>query len=164
MSWRAFAEAFVTLVVIIDPLGSAPILISLTAGRTPGAKRRAALEAAGAAGGLVVMFALFGRPVLDCGRNGANETIRRHAGTCRGAAWDPRGGRCGGDRPHARRPDRAAAATLGDSAPDPGAGAAPGRNRGTVHRRRGQDHRRPLTDQEPRAYRVVRRQHKLVIA
>ncbi len=65
MSWRAFAEAFVTLVVIIDPLGSAPIFISLTAGRTPGAKRRAALEAAGAAGGLVVMFALFGRLVLD---------------------------------------------------------------------------------------------------
>ena len=65
MSWRAFAEAFITLVVIMDPLGSAPIFISLTAGRTPGARRRAALEAAGAAGGLVVVFALFGRLVLD---------------------------------------------------------------------------------------------------
>src|SRR5260370_19489130 len=65
MNWRAFAEAFITLVVIMDPLGSAPIFISLTAGLTPGARRRAALLAAGAAGGLIVVFALFGRLILD---------------------------------------------------------------------------------------------------
>jgi multiple antibiotic resistance protein len=65
VSWRAFGEAFITLVVIMDPLGSAPIFITLTAGRTVGARRRAALEAAGAAGGLVVLFALFGRLILD---------------------------------------------------------------------------------------------------
>jgi multiple antibiotic resistance protein len=65
MNWRAFAEAFITLVVIMDPLGSAPIFISLTAGRTPRARRRAALEAAAAAGGVVVVFALFGRLILD---------------------------------------------------------------------------------------------------
>ena len=65
MNWRAFAEAFITLVVIMDPLGSAPIFISLTAGLTPGARRRAALLAAAAAGGLIVVFALFGRLVLD---------------------------------------------------------------------------------------------------
>jgi multiple antibiotic resistance protein len=65
MNWRAFAEAFITLVVIMDPLGSAPIFISLTGGWKPGARRRAALEAAAAAGGLVVVFALFGRLILD---------------------------------------------------------------------------------------------------
>jgi len=65
VSWRAFGEAFTTLVVIMDPLGSAPIFIALTAGRSVAARRRAALEAAGAAGGLVVVFALFGRLVLD---------------------------------------------------------------------------------------------------
>ena len=65
MNWRAFAEAFITLIVIMDPLGSAPIFISLTAGRKPAARRRAALEAAAAAGGLVVLFALFGRLILD---------------------------------------------------------------------------------------------------
>src|SRR5216683_1107963 len=65
MNWRAFAEAFITLVVIMDPLGSAPIFISLTAGRSPGARRRAALVAAAAAGGLIVVFALFGRLILD---------------------------------------------------------------------------------------------------
>jgi len=65
MSWIAFGEAFVTLIVIMDPLGSAPIFIALTAGRTAAARRRAALEAAAAAGGLVVVFALFGRLILD---------------------------------------------------------------------------------------------------
>ena len=65
MNWRAFAEAFITLLVIMDPLGTAPIFISLTAGRTRAARRRAALEAAAAAGGLVVVFALFGRLILD---------------------------------------------------------------------------------------------------
>ena len=65
MNWRAFAEAFITLVVIMDPFGSAPIFISLTAGLTPAARRRAALLAAGAAGGLIVVFALFGRLILD---------------------------------------------------------------------------------------------------
>jgi multiple antibiotic resistance protein len=65
MNWRAFVEAFVTLVVIMDPVGSAPICISLTAGRSSAARRRAALEAAGAAGGVVVVFALFGRLILD---------------------------------------------------------------------------------------------------
>ena len=65
MNLRAFAESFVTLAVIMDPIGSAPIFISLTAGRTAAARRRAALEAAGVAGGLVVVFALFGRLILD---------------------------------------------------------------------------------------------------
>src|SRR6195256_6085743 len=64
MNWRAFAEAFITLVVIMDPLGSAPIFIALTAERTPVGRRRAALTAAGAAGGVIVVFALFGRLIL----------------------------------------------------------------------------------------------------
>ena len=65
MNLRAFAEAFITLVVIMDPLGSAPIFIALTAERTPVGRRRAALTAAGAAGGVIVVFALFGRLILD---------------------------------------------------------------------------------------------------
>src|SRR4030081_1055525 len=65
MNWRAFAEAFITLVVIMDPLGSAPIFIALTAERTPVGRRRAARTATGAAGGVIFVFALFGRLILD---------------------------------------------------------------------------------------------------
>jgi multiple antibiotic resistance protein len=65
MNWRAFVEAFITLIVIMDPVGSAPIFIALTEGRPPAARRRAALQAAGAAGGVVIVFALFGRLILD---------------------------------------------------------------------------------------------------
>ncbi len=54
-----------TLAVIMDPLGSAPIFITLTAGRTSLDRRRAALQAAAAAGALILLFALFGSLVLD---------------------------------------------------------------------------------------------------
>src|ERR1700736_4170669 len=49
----------------MDPLGSAPIFTSLTAGRQPAARQRLAGGAAVAAGGVVVVFALFGRLILD---------------------------------------------------------------------------------------------------
>jgi len=65
VNWRAFAEAFVTLAVIMDPVGSAPIFIALTAGVTRRERRSAAFQAAAVAGGLIVLFALFGRLILD---------------------------------------------------------------------------------------------------
>src|SRR5256714_10749736 len=65
MNGRAFAESFITLLVIMDPLARPPSFTGGAAGRSPGARRRAALEAAAAAGGLVVVFALFGRLILD---------------------------------------------------------------------------------------------------
>src|SRR3989454_7442645 len=65
MNWRAFAEAFITLLVVLARMGRAAIFTRLPAGGPPGARRRAALEAAAAAGGLVVLFALFGRLILD---------------------------------------------------------------------------------------------------
>jgi multiple antibiotic resistance protein len=64
VDWRAFSETFVTLFVIMDPIGNAPIFVSLTAGRPPRAQRLAAVQAAVTAGGLVVGFSLFGRLVL----------------------------------------------------------------------------------------------------
>ncbi len=65
MNWRAFAETFVTLVVIMAPVGTAPVFIALTAARPPQSRRAAALQAAAAAGGLVVAFGLFGRVILN---------------------------------------------------------------------------------------------------
>jgi multiple antibiotic resistance protein len=65
VNWRAFVEGFVTLAVIMDPVGSAPIFISLTSGRSRTERRQAAIQAAVVAGGLIVLFALFGRLILD---------------------------------------------------------------------------------------------------
>jgi len=65
MNWLAFAETVVTLFVIMDPIGTVPVFVALTAQRTPAQRRWAAVQSAAVAGVLVVAFALFGRFVLD---------------------------------------------------------------------------------------------------
>jgi multiple antibiotic resistance protein len=63
--WDAVGTTFVTLTVIMDPVGVAPIFIACTA-PLPGKQRReAALRAVFAAGALILGFALFGGAVLD---------------------------------------------------------------------------------------------------
>ena len=64
MSWRAFGETFVTLAVITDPLGNAPVFLAITRKLTPGERRRAALRACLFAGTLILGFAIFGEIVL----------------------------------------------------------------------------------------------------
>jgi multiple antibiotic resistance protein len=59
-----FATAFVTVLVIMDPLGNVPIFLSLTRGHTVGQQHRAALLASLVAGGVILTFALFGQQVL----------------------------------------------------------------------------------------------------
>jgi multiple antibiotic resistance protein len=54
----------VTLLVIMDPLGNAPIFVILTKGRTPQDARRIAVRVVVAAAVLVIGFALFGEVVL----------------------------------------------------------------------------------------------------
>jgi multiple antibiotic resistance protein len=65
MSWRPFWETFVTLFVILDPIGMAPIFVALTADKPLRARRLAALEAAGTAGLVIAVFALFGQLLLS---------------------------------------------------------------------------------------------------
>jgi multiple antibiotic resistance protein len=64
VNWLAFSETAVTLFVIVDPLGTVPVFVSLTAQRTPAQRRLAALQSAGLAGVLIAVFALFGRFLL----------------------------------------------------------------------------------------------------
>jgi multiple antibiotic resistance protein len=64
MNWTAFGETFVTLVVIMDPIGAAPIFVTLTRNLEPRERRRAALRATGAALALVLLFAAGGEAVL----------------------------------------------------------------------------------------------------
>jgi multiple antibiotic resistance protein len=62
---EALAVSFVTLFVIMDPLGSIPVFVTLTGGRSLRQQAALAVQAAVAAGLLVVVFALFGRFVLE---------------------------------------------------------------------------------------------------
>jgi multiple antibiotic resistance protein len=64
MNWRAFGETFVTLFVITDPIGNAPIFVAITRNLTPRQRQRAALRAVLAAGALILGFAVFGEVVL----------------------------------------------------------------------------------------------------
>jgi multiple antibiotic resistance protein len=64
VSATAFVDTLVTLLVIMDPIGTAPLFISLTSSQSARRRRLSALQAAGAAGGLIIGFAVFGRALL----------------------------------------------------------------------------------------------------
>jgi multiple antibiotic resistance protein len=59
-----FASAFVTILVVMDPLGNVPIFLSLTRDQKPAQQHRASLVAASVAASVVYGFALFGQEVL----------------------------------------------------------------------------------------------------
>jgi multiple antibiotic resistance protein len=56
--------AFVTLLVVIDPVAIAPIFLALTPGMTPKQRARIALRSVLVAGLLLALFAFFGKAVL----------------------------------------------------------------------------------------------------
>jgi len=64
-SVRFGMEAFVTLFVIMDPPGAAPIFLSLAGGRSVAERRRLAMQAAMVAFGVITAFALFGQAILN---------------------------------------------------------------------------------------------------
>ncbi len=59
-----FAESFVTVLVVMDPVGNVPVFLALTRDRTTAQRRRAAGEACIVAAGVVFLFALFGQEIL----------------------------------------------------------------------------------------------------
>lgn len=65
MTLTTFGKTFVTLLVVMDPIGTAPVFLSLTRDRSRRDSRRAAVAASGAALGVVLVFALFGQVVLS---------------------------------------------------------------------------------------------------
>lgn len=65
MSWRLLIEVFVTLFVIMDPVGTIPIFLSLTSGRSPASRRRAAWQAVAVSFGVITAFAFFGQQILS---------------------------------------------------------------------------------------------------
>ena len=65
MDLQLFGSAFVTLFVIMDPLGTVPVFLALTAGRTRHSRARAAGQAVLVSLGVIVSFAVFGQSILD---------------------------------------------------------------------------------------------------
>jgi len=64
VSFAAFGETFVTLLVITDPLGNAPVFLAVTRRLDSRGRQRAAIRAVVAAGTLILGFAIFGELVL----------------------------------------------------------------------------------------------------
>jgi len=58
-------EVFVTLFVIMDPIGTIPVFLALTGGRSAAAMRRAAWQAVAVSFGVIVAFAFFGQQILE---------------------------------------------------------------------------------------------------
>lgn len=58
-------EVFVTLFVIMDPVGTIPIFLSLTSGRAPATARKAAWQAVAVSFFVITVFAFFGQQILS---------------------------------------------------------------------------------------------------
>jgi multiple antibiotic resistance protein len=63
-SAKLFTEVFVTLVVIMDPVGTIPLFLALTSGRSTRARRRLAWQAVVVAIAVIATFAVFGQQIL----------------------------------------------------------------------------------------------------
>jgi multiple antibiotic resistance protein len=61
---KLFVSAFITLFVVLDPPGCAPIYAGLTAGASAAQRRAMAVRACVIAGVILVIFALFGEDLL----------------------------------------------------------------------------------------------------
>jgi multiple antibiotic resistance protein len=64
MNTKLFVEAFVTLLVIVDPPGMVPIFLGLTSGLSARDRHRAGSQAVALAGGVIVVFAIAGQQIL----------------------------------------------------------------------------------------------------
>ncbi|MET4620309.1 multiple antibiotic resistance protein [Arthrobacter sp. 2762] len=65
MDLQLFASVIVTLFVIMDPPGTVPIFMSLTAQMPARDRNRSALQALLVATGVIVVFAIFGQSILN---------------------------------------------------------------------------------------------------
>jgi len=61
---KLFTEVFVTLIVIMDPVGTIPLFLALTSGRSSRARRRLAWQAVVVAISVIAAFAAFGQQIL----------------------------------------------------------------------------------------------------
>lgn len=65
MDWKLLITTFITLVVIVDPVGNAPVYLALTRDAGSPDRRRFAGQAVLAATAVIFLFAFFGHYILD---------------------------------------------------------------------------------------------------
>jgi len=65
MDWKLLITALVTLLVIVDPVGNAPVFLTLTRGSDDRRRRRFADQAVLAATAVIFIFAFFGAYALE---------------------------------------------------------------------------------------------------
>jgi multiple antibiotic resistance protein len=65
LEYVLLVEVFVTLFVIMDPVGTVPIFLSLTAGRAAATARRLAWQAVAVSFFVITLFAFFGQRILS---------------------------------------------------------------------------------------------------
>ena len=65
VTFSLLTEVFVTLFVIMDPVGTIPLVLSLTRGRSSSSRARAAWQAVAVSFAVIVVFAFFGQHILD---------------------------------------------------------------------------------------------------
>ena len=58
-------QTFLTMLVVMDPIGLAPIFIGLAGNRPSFERRRVAMKATLVAGVIILLFGLFGRALLE---------------------------------------------------------------------------------------------------
>ena len=58
-------ESFVTLWVVVDPIGTIPVFIAVTAGMAAGARRQTAFMATAVSAGVLLFFLVFGQILID---------------------------------------------------------------------------------------------------
>jgi len=61
---KLFTKVFVTLLVIMDPIGTVPLFLALTSGRSRKSRHRQAWQAVVVAVSVIATFALFGQQIL----------------------------------------------------------------------------------------------------
>ncbi|KAA1418771.1 MarC family protein [Nocardioides humilatus] len=65
VDWTLLVEVFVTLFVIMDPVGTVPIFLTLTSGRSASTSRRYAWQAVAVSFLVITAFAFFGQQILS---------------------------------------------------------------------------------------------------
>jgi multiple antibiotic resistance protein len=65
VDWVLLTSVSVTLFVIMDPIGTIPIFLSLTSGRTPQVMKRYAWQAVAVSFLVITVFAVFGQQILS---------------------------------------------------------------------------------------------------